>query len=109
MFICKDCQENRMEYCSGLGNSFGLCELCGREAVCLDASVYKVKRREKKTTIIARPKKEYHEDMGPVTWWRFPIDEPAWIGTPNDSDWPGYHTHFTPHPLIPCQPKSESN
>ena len=23
------------------------------------------------------------------------------IGTPNSSDWPGYHTHWTPPPPIP--------
>lgn len=51
--------------------------------------------------MIASPKHTWHEDKGPVTWWKFPIDEPAWIGTPNDSDWPGYHTHWTPHPEIP--------
>jgi len=41
---------------------------------------------------------EYHEDQGAVVWWKFPVNEPAWIGTPSDSDWPGYHTHWTPHP-----------
>lgn len=50
------------------------------------------------------PLAEYHEDMGPVIWWRFPVEEPAWIGAPGDSDWPGYHTHFTPHPAIPEAP-----
>lgn len=49
----------------------------------------------------ARPLDEWHEDMGAVTWWRFPVEEAAWIGTPLDSDWPGYHTHWTPHPAIP--------
>lgn len=49
----------------------------------------------------AKPLDSYHEDMGPVVWWKFPIDEPAWIGSPHDGDWPGYHTHFTPHPDIP--------
>ena len=50
---------------------------------------------------VAIPGEEYHEDMGPVTWWRLPVDEPPWVGTPNDSDWPGYHTHFTPAPTNP--------
>jgi hypothetical protein len=54
---------------------------------------------------VATPVEEYHEDMGPVTWWRFPIDEPPWVGSPNDSDWPGYHTHFTPQPPIPQGPE----
>lgn len=55
------------------------------------------------------PIEQYHEDMGPVTWWAFPICEPAWIGTPNDSDWPNYHTHFTPHPSPPPPPNPESS
>jgi hypothetical protein len=50
---------------------------------------------------VAIPGERYHEDMGPVTWWRLPVDEPPWVGTPNDSDWPGYHTHFTPAPTNP--------
>lgn len=32
----------------------------------------------------ARPASEYHEDMGPVLWWRFPIEEAPWVGTPLD-------------------------
>jgi hypothetical protein len=48
---------------------------------------------------------EYHEDYGNVVWWTWEdgewLGEPAWIGTPNDSDWPGYHTHWTRHPDFP--------
>ncbi len=54
---------------------------------------------------LAYPLSEYHEDRGPVVWWCFPVTEPGWIGTPNDSDWPGYHTHWTPHPPVPQGPK----
>lgn len=54
--------------------------------------------------MIARPLAEYHEDYGPVVWWKFPVNEPSWIGTPTDSDWPGYHTHWTPHPNTPRLP-----
>ena len=50
----------------------------------------------------ARPLDEWHEDDGPVVWWKLPVDESAWIGTPLDSDWPGYHTHWTPHPAVPA-------
>lgn len=54
------------------------------------------------------PLHEYHEDMGPVTWWTWDdhqwLGEPAYIGTPTDSEWPGYHTHFTPHPPVPTPP-----
>lgn len=45
-----------------------------------------------------RPKGDYHEDMGPVLWWIWPICEPPYCGAPGDSDWPGYHTHFSPLP-----------
>lgn len=74
------------------------------------------------TLTTPRPIEEYHEDMGTVLWWKFPIVEAPYVGTPNDfgytvevrlasSDdpsaqlltrhvggWPGYHTHFTPLP-----------
>jgi hypothetical protein len=49
----------------------------------------------------ARPIASYHEDRGNVLWWKFPIDEPPYCGTPSDSDWPGYHTHWTPLPPLP--------
>lgn len=53
----------------------------------------------------ARPLSEWHEDLGPVVWWRLcrdeRPDEACWIGMPLDDDWPGYHTHWTPHPQIP--------
>lgn len=70
-----------------------------------------------------RPLSEWHEDMGPVMWWFFPMTEAPWVGTPLDlggkafiplhdergnriggmrvnspGGWPGYHTHFTPIP-----------
>lgn len=66
----------------------------------------------------ARPIEEYHEDMGDVLWWKFPIVEAPYLGSPSDlgqtvevtlrtwgvdklmrshvGGWPGYHTHFTP-------------
>ena len=55
---------------------------------------------------VAIPGEQWHEDDGPVLWWRFPImdKEAPWAGTPNDSDWPGYHTHFTRLPPAPVAP-----
>ena len=69
---------------------------------------------------------EWHEDDGPVLWWRFPVTEPPYVGTPNDDGrpvevvirdsvrdykyithiggWPRYHTHWTPLPPVPTQP-----
>lgn len=39
---------------------------------------------------------EWHEDMGFALWWALPVCEPPYVGTPLDTDWPGYHTHWTP-------------
>lgn len=47
-----------------------------------------------------RPIEEYHEDLGNVLWWTYPICEPPYYGSPNSSDWPEYHTHFSLLP--PC-------
>jgi hypothetical protein len=52
----------------------------------------------------ARPLLEWHEDRGDVLWWRFPVEEPPYVGSPLDTDWPGYHTHWTPLPLVPREP-----
>lgn len=38
---------------------------------------------------------EWHDDHGSVLWWHLPINEPPYVGQPGDSDWPGYHTHWT--------------
>lgn len=55
--------------------------------------------------LIARQLGEWHEDDGPVAWWAWCghewAGEPAWIGTPLCDTWPGYHTHWTPHPDFP--------
>lgn len=46
-----------------------------------------------------KPLDEWHEDMGPMIWWRFPIKEPPYCGSPLDEDWTDdYFTHFTPIP-----------
>lgn len=56
-----------------------------------------------------RPEAEWHEDLGDVLWWKFPISEPPYVGSPLClgfsvgggrfvGGWPGYHTHFTPLP-----------
>jgi hypothetical protein len=74
-------------------------------------------------TIKARPLSEWSEEDGDVLWWKFPIDEPPYCGSPLDcgfvvevlthvrtftgenvapifrqhaGGWPGYHTHWTP-------------
>ena len=67
----------------------------------------------------ARPRAEWSPDVGTVLWWKFPIDEPPYVGSPLDlgqaveihthhgaigsgmvGGWPVYHTHWTPLPEV---------
>jgi hypothetical protein len=61
-------------------------------------------RREREEAA-AKTFEQWHEDDGPVLWWRFPVEEPPYAGTPLDDDWPGYHTHWTPIP-VPQPPEA---
>lgn len=62
----------------------------------------------------ARPLSEWHEDDHGCVWFAWDaqrnewMGEPAWIGTPLDEDWPGYHTHYLPHPPFPAAVTSGS-
>jgi hypothetical protein len=66
--------------------------------------------KELRTLKRARPLDEWHEDLGPVLWWKFPIEEAPYAGDPLCSDWPGYHTHWTPLciPENPTEHKSDT-
>lgn len=44
----------------------------------------------------ARPLSAWTEEDGSVLWWKFPVNEPPYVGDPTDDNWPGYHTHWTP-------------
>ncbi|HLY89069.1 MAG TPA: hypothetical protein VKQ27_08800 [Acetobacteraceae bacterium] len=57
------------------------------------------------TGALARAERHWYEDLGDVLWWKFPVTEAPWVGTPLDSSWPGYHTHWTPLPPMPHKPK----
>jgi len=68
------------------------------------------KERQAPPEALARPIEDWHEDLGPVLWWRFPVTEAPWAGTPHDSDWPmdqpdePYFTYWTPLPPVPRYP-----
>ncbi len=45
---------------------------------------------------------EWHDDLGDVLWWRIPIEEPPWVGSPLAGDWPDdddYYTHWSFIPI----------
>ena len=54
--------------------------------------------------LAARPFELWQDDDRDVLWWTFPIQEPPYVGSPQDSEWPGYHTHWTPLPPLPLDP-----
>ena len=48
-----------------------------------------------KTDNKPRPLVEWGEDYRDCLWWKFPIEEPPYCGSPLDSSFPDYVTHFT--------------
>ena len=54
-----------------------------------------LKKLDEPTKVIAHLAEKWHEDIGPVLWWDFPVEEPPYCGTPLDDDFPKYKTHFT--------------
>lgn len=70
---------------------------CGRSVVWIEGGWRHVDR-----DTVARPESAWHEDFGDVLWWRFPIEEAPWVGSPLDEQWQdGYYTHWTPLPEVP--------
>lgn len=47
---------------------------------------------------------DWGEDYGDCLWWKFPIEEPPYCGSPLDYNFPDYVTHFT-RLIVPDEPK----
>ena len=86
--ICMAC--GRYDYAEGQGYVYGTVDQCV-DAI-TDAMI---EVQEQRDSLTAQPIDDWSEEDGPVLWWRFPVSEPPYVGTPLDSDWPGYHTHWT--------------
>lgn len=56
----------------------------------------------------ARHIDEWHEDMGVVLWWRDPVEEPPYVGTPRDGDFDETYQWWSPID-IPEIPESETH
>ena len=54
------------------------------------------------------PLEEWGEDIGDCLWWKFPIEEPPYCGSPLDENFPDYVTHFT-RLIIPKESESDNN
>lgn len=53
-----------------------------------------------------RPAADWTEEDGYMLWWRFPITEPPYVGSPLDTAWvEGAYTHWTPI-LLPTAPQA---
>jgi len=49
---------------------------------------------------IPQPIEDWSDDDGDCLWWKFPIEESPYCGSPLDLEWreknyDGYYTHFT--------------
>lgn len=56
---------------------------------------------------VVRPLDEWCHDDGDVLWWRFPVSEPPYVGTPGDDDFPSYVTHWT-RIVVPGSPPAHT-
>ena len=84
-------------------------ELCKDEQ--LGECINMVKdRRDLLEHAALHPRDTWSEEDGDVLWYRLPIEEPPYCGTPNSSDWPecpgepvydGYYTHWQRLPPLP--------
>lgn len=52
-----------------------------------------------------RTLEEWSEDDGAALWWKFPVVEPPYSGSPLSEDFPDYVTHWTRTP-IPDEPRA---
>lgn len=51
-----------------------------------------------------KPLETWHEEYGDCLWWVFPVTEAPYCGSPLDTDFPDYVTHFT-RLVLPTEPK----
>lgn len=78
-------------------------ELNKRDEKSFDISIA---RQNAKPYITPNPIETWHEDIGPCLWWKFPVEEEPYVGSPLDLDFPSYVTHYTPI-FIPTISKKE--
>lgn len=73
-------------------------DLEGCVTVCSGEAIVKLAKYEDYNE--PKPIDEWDEDYGDCLWWKFPIEEPPYCGSPLDKEWEddnydSYYTHFT--------------
>lgn len=73
--------------------------LVARMTAGVNAASIGLEELERLTTL--RSCDDYHEDYGSVLFWKVPIEEPPYVGTMLDDDFPkDYYTHWSPLPTV---------
>ena len=71
-----------------------------REVVAEVATLRAALAAARDAAVMLRPVDDWHEDIGDVMWFRYPIEEPPMVTSPISSDWPGddYFSGWIPLP-----------
>lgn len=121
MFICEQCEKERMELVRGFEHSYGACEICGKISNCLDARQYVAKR----VGAEVNKKKDNKLDAKNFAWqpiesaphdvwlllaeppsatlgqWNLKVGKASWGDKPGTRGRAGYATHWMPLPEAP--------
>jgi hypothetical protein len=92
---CAKCgyQEKDCKCPDGYINLDGL--LAGQALINYEPALNSITIPSNDDTPKAIPISEYHDD-GIVLWWRLPVEEAPWVGSPDYDDWlDDYYTHWT--------------
>lgn len=80
--------------------------ICARlDELCMELRRLVRVSHERSDEKIPMRRETWHEDDGAVLWWKFPIAEPPYVGSPLHEDFPDHVTHWTrmPEPFEPIE------
>lgn len=59
-------------------------------------------QKERDELVTLRKFDDWYEDASPMLWWRHPVSEPPYCGTPYDEDWPWAKSDEPNLVWLPC-------
>jgi len=78
-----------------------LCPNCEAQTKFIAAKLRELHQQWQDEVRKLNPREEWHEDFGSVLWWRVPIVEPPYCGSPLEDDFPeDYYTHWSKLPEV---------